>query len=204
MAFDENFESREERKVFDEELDDYLSKRSRKKKVKPAKRIKPNGSVEVIEKEPIHRKIIRKIKTVFIVEEEDGFEEPHEVEREVIEEVIVDEPELPEPEYDEEETDEKRHRGWLLAFIRRLFASKKWEKEDEEVFEESTPQEQSKEFFENELKAVFELANKTIKLLPRETLLKVKSMPEFENYKQVIKRYNERKLREGDEEENRD
>ncbi|HDP73359.1 MAG TPA: hypothetical protein ENN46_00155 [Candidatus Woesearchaeota archaeon] len=196
MAFDENFESMDERRAFDNELDDYIAKRSKEKKTKPARKPSQNRSVEVIEREPIHRKIIRKIKTVFIVEDKDGFDEPHEVEREIVEEVIVEEPE-PEAlkdDFDDSFDDEKPRKGFL-CFIRRLFASKKWENDDEEIFDEAVPEDESREFLDNELKTVFEFTNKTIKTLPKELILKIKSMPEFENYKKVIKRYNDRKLR---------
>ncbi|MDK2849761.1 MAG: hypothetical protein PWR32_428 [Candidatus Woesearchaeota archaeon] len=194
MVYDENIAKDDERISFRKELDQYLSQR---KQISPKKREKPNksnitleiyseGEPEQQNKVSFFRRFLNLFKRDKVIEE-------------VIEEEVIEEEPLEvsteEDNNDFEELEEERESsGFLRRFInlfKKIFTRETIEDVAFEDEEEPKPN-VTLEDLETDLKITFKFVKTVLTSIPPRYINRIKELPEFREYRDVVKRYNER------------
>ncbi len=118
------------------------------------------------------REFLNKFKSIFVVERVVKNDN-----KDLVEEIIVE----------EKKQNKEKKKFSFLQFIKNLFHKK-------EVFEEieESEEEEIAIDLDEDLKEVFNFTNKVIAMLPKRYIERIKGMPEFIKYKEIINRYNER------------
>ena len=201
MVYDENIAKDEERINFRKELDLYLNQRKqivkKKKHKKPGSEQVNNITLEIYsENEPEKenkRSFFAKILSWFVKRKGEALSE------ELIEEEVVEEEPLEiRDESSNNEFEEMEKERISSGFFSKLFAKIKkiFVKEEicEDVNEETIEEDQqiNTEELERDLKVTFRFVKAILTNIPSRYLNRIKELKEFNEYRDVIKRFNER------------
>ena len=204
MVYDENIEKDQERLIFRKELDQYLSQR--RQIIKKGKRAEPKEmqnkdskkvTLEIydeMEDDDKPTSFIMRIKSLFLRRKKEAVSEEY-VEEEIIDEEPIESEEESFNEEFEELEDERSSSGFFSRIweaIKGIFVKEDYDEEIDETEEEESKPEVSVEELENDLKTTFKLVKAILTNIPSRYVLKIKELPEFKEYKEVINRYNER------------